>query len=326
VSQKEAILMDFSSQSGMMLATSRHGQAVFFEGELAVQYSRIIGPRQKRVCPSASHSGLSGGTGFLFFPPVIEPANSNHGGSMMLLRIESYFEDDNRPGRNEEGYCDTCGGVFYDVGRHFGLYDLEADADDDLHGLFMILCYGCATLEPDKFRRQLEIIGGEHEERKYFKTQDAEIWRSVLVSLPENADQDLKDWIQERVQSYEHTAAIEGREAKRFYDMARTAQIEGLNRSVKSKEYGYVYLLGSPDGYCKIGRAKTLTSRLTSIALQLPFKVELLHSIKVSDPVWAERHLHQKFASCRMNGEWFLLSDADINWIKSLTTLEPERA
>jgi hypothetical protein len=85
---------------------------------------------------------------------------------------------------------------------------------------------------------------------------------------------------------------------------------------------GFVYLVGSPDGYCKIGRAKEIHARIAAINLQLPFRVELIHSIETSDMVWAERWLHKKYAHCRMNGEWFLLTAEDINWIKSLTRLE----
>lgn len=91
-----------------------------------------------------------------------------------------------------------------------------------------------------------------------------------------------------------------------------------------SAHKGFVYLIGSPEGYCKIGRTKALHPRLASISLQLPFKVELLHSIEVTDCVKAERYLHRRFAQCRLNGEWFLLSVDDITWFKSQTRLETD--
>jgi hypothetical protein len=92
----------------------------------------------------------------------------------------------------------------------------------------------------------------------------------------------------------------------------------------ENKRAGYVYLLGSEDGYSKIGRAKNVSKRLEQIKLQMPFKLRLIHTIRVSDCVWAESYLHKKFRHARKNGKWFKLSDTDIRWIKSLTTLEPE--
>jgi hypothetical protein len=96
-----------------------------------------------------------------------------------------------------------------------------------------------------------------------------------------------------------------------------------LAPAIKSRNYGFVYLVGSDDGmFCKIGRAKDVSKRLEQIKLQLPYKIKLLHTIRVSDSIWAESYLHRKYRHCRMNGEWFKLSDSDIRDIKSITRLE----
>lgn len=79
---------------------------------------------------------------------------------------------------------------------------------------------------------------------------------------------------------------------------------------------GVIYLLGSPEGYCKIGRTKNLTQRLLQIGLQLPFRVEVIHSFKAKDCIAMERTLHRRFAHARKNGEWFLLSPKEIDWIR----------
>ena len=50
----------------------------------------------------------------------------------------------------------------------------------------------------------------------------------------------------------------------------------------------------------------------------LPFEIELVHTIKTDDMVEIERFLHEKFADQRTNGEWFCLSDDDIEWLKDI--------
>lgn len=105
-----------------------------------------------------------------------------------------------------------------------------------------------------------------------------------------------------------------------FFDIYAYCYLETPGAKIKAK--GFVYLLGSPEGYCKIGRTVNLKTRFHAIGLQLPFRLEVLHTIEVSDPVKAERFLHEKFKDCRANGEWFLLSVEQINWIRSQISLE----
>mgnify|MGYP000098690222 CR=1 FL=1 len=86
---------------------------------------------------------------------------------------------------------------------------------------------------------------------------------------------------------------------------------------------GYIYLLHADTQNCfKIGRTNNLQRRLANILL--PFPITLVHSIQVADMVWAERHLHQRFADKRLNGEWFNLDSDDVAYICSLTELEAE--
>lgn len=85
---------------------------------------------------------------------------------------------------------------------------------------------------------------------------------------------------------------------------------------------GYVYVLGTPDGYYKIGLSRVLLRRVADIRLQLPYQVELIHLIATQNMGAAERDLHQRFASCRMNGEWFKLSAEDLEWLKRQERLD----
>jgi hypothetical protein len=67
---------------------------------------------------------------------------------------------------------------------------------------------------------------------------------------------------------------------------------------------GYVYILKA-EQYSKIGRTKTPDDRIKTLAIQLPFPVELHELIACDDEVEAERALHEKYAAYRCNGEWF---------------------
>lgn len=89
---------------------------------------------------------------------------------------------------------------------------------------------------------------------------------------------------------------------------------------------GYVYIFGSiEDGYYKIGASKIPESRLAYYGTRLPFEVEMIHLIAVDDKYTAEKQLHSKFADKRKKREWFLLSDDDLAFVKSLCKYQEGR-
>lgn len=81
---------------------------------------------------------------------------------------------------------------------------------------------------------------------------------------------------------------------------------------------GYIYLLQSSTGAYKIGRTKNPDNRLATFGVLLPFEVEYACLIATEDMHSLERSLHGMFASQRINGEWFALSPADVDYIKGL--------
>lgn len=83
---------------------------------------------------------------------------------------------------------------------------------------------------------------------------------------------------------------------------------------------GYVYLLKSGRHH-KIGLSAAPGRREYEVALQMPEKVELVHSIKTDDMEGIERYWHRRFADRRANGEWFRLSAADVRAFKSRKTM-----
>lgn len=74
---------------------------------------------------------------------------------------------------------------------------------------------------------------------------------------------------------------------------------------------GYVYLVRSGK-FHKIGRSNDHGRRTYEIGLQLPDKLEVVHTIETDDAVGIERYWHGRFKDRRRNGEWFLLTKADI--------------
>lgn len=94
--------------------------------------------------------------------------------------------------------------------------------------------------------------------------------------------------------------------------LAPPNQSDGANdASEPESDLGYVYLLKS-GRYYKIGRSNAVGRRERELAIQLPEKVEVVHSIKTDDPVGIESYWHNRFGGQRKNGEWFELTAKDV--------------
>lgn len=91
---------------------------------------------------------------------------------------------------------------------------------------------------------------------------------------------------------------------------------------------GYIYLvradLGNEYVKCpyKIGFSKTPTIRNKQLGTHMPFSTSLIHVFRVPDMRTAERELHQKYAKQRLNGEWFHLTQEQIEEIARLAHRE----
>jgi len=87
---------------------------------------------------------------------------------------------------------------------------------------------------------------------------------------------------------------------------------------------GYIYLLAGREdgtGYYKIGRTKNPDSRIRQLGILLPYPVELEHLIPCENTRSAEKALHNAFAPRRTNGEWFILTEGDVEDIKRIKAM-----
>jgi len=91
-------------------------------------------------------------------------------------------------------------------------------------------------------------------------------------------------------------------------------------RPSSSPTGGYVYLVRSKYGV-KIGKSVNVRNRTRLFEVKLPFPITVEHYAWFDDYSFAERELHQKYHAKRLEGEWFALSENDVDHIKTLGKL-----
>ncbi len=96
----------------------------------------------------------------------------------------------------------------------------------------------------------------------------------------------------------------------------------GKSNSTPRNREGYVYLLHAPHDpmLFKIGRASNPDNRLRTFNVKLPFPVEYICVIKTVDMYKLEKELHSMFELKRLDGEWFKLTEYEVEFIKGLAT------
>jgi len=85
-------------------------------------------------------------------------------------------------------------------------------------------------------------------------------------------------------------------------------------------EAGFIYFVHADlTNRYKIGLTNNLDRRMKELnGKQSPFKNNLLWSIKVCDMRSAEKDLHDRFHSRRVNGEWFQFAESELGEVESI--------
>lgn len=96
------------------------------------------------------------------------------------------------------------------------------------------------------------------------------------------------------------------------------------SRKKRAARRGYVYLLRA-DKYFKLGLSDNPKARYREIQTLLPFPVSTVHLIATSDMLWVEKYWHDLYDAKRCYGEWFILSDDDVNHFCSHVEMEPHQ-
>ena len=96
--------------------------------------------------------------------------------------------------------------------------------------------------------------------------------------------------------------------------VGRLGVIPRINTDNQDRE---IYLAQAEDGLCKIGLSVSAKSRIRALNRSRFDEVKLLHAFPADDAVEAERKLHSQYDTKRAWGEWFHLSQNDIQEVCS---------
>ncbi|WP_372240635.1 GIY-YIG nuclease family protein [Pseudomonas sp. R4-34-07] len=86
--------------------------------------------------------------------------------------------------------------------------------------------------------------------------------------------------------------------------------------------FGFVYLVQSAMGYCKIGSSRSVPRRMRQLQCANPEPLILLHQFSSTNARQDEFALHAQFAGKRVRNEWFSLTEADVAVVCALGRLE----
>lgn len=97
---------------------------------------------------------------------------------------------------------------------------------------------------------------------------------------------------------------------------------EWIDQAGYCARIGTVYIV-SAGGLYKIGVTKNTKKRMGNLQIGSPSRLTLVHSFSVvgmyGDAWGWEKMLHSRFENKRRHGEWFALSNDDVQWIKQIT-------
>jgi hypothetical protein len=94
--------------------------------------------------------------------------------------------------------------------------------------------------------------------------------------------------------------------------------VKGLfEKSTLKENVEYVYVIADPFGNYKIGLTYNIQKRLDEFRTAMPYEPKIIKIIQCSNMKKTEKYLHEKFKHKRIKGEWFNLSEKDIDMVQN---------
>jgi hypothetical protein len=90
---------------------------------------------------------------------------------------------------------------------------------------------------------------------------------------------------------------------------------------IRQAKKGFIYLATNNLGDHKIGMSEKPVQRIEKMGIKLPFPLDVVHLIETNDMRAAESALHDRFSTKRIKGEWFKLSEEDIQAICAISEM-----
>ena len=102
----------------------------------------------------------------------------------------------------------------------------------------------------------------------------------------------------------------------KWVPLSRYFEYEDKNEDGKR----YIYVI-TADKHTKIGITNSIKRRMETMQVCNPYKINLILAKKINSAEFIEKKIHKEYAEFNILGEWFILSDKQINDIISSISL-----
>jgi len=208
----------------------------------------------------------------------------------------------------------------------------EVTDGDESYLLCDLIFIGSGLRDPDRFTHSPSLDPTEQQVKK----EDI-LFRPLNVDV-QNVPISKDDWVimRNRVDRFFEVYQGEARgrldqeleEANQSWmmEVERKLKEERGTPKKRQKSKGYIYVIKSSEGYFKIGISKKPKNRIKCLGVTLPFPIDVIHTFECDDAPRAETILHATFAGDGkwIRGEWFKLTDQNVERIKSYVCFENE--
>jgi len=83
----------------------------------------------------------------------------------------------------------------------------------------------------------------------------------------------------------------------------------------------FIYAIGHPHGFVKIGHSSDPQRRLSGIQTGSPYRLWIIVQVPSRNPEAVEEQLHSRFENKQVRGEWFELSNNDYDTLSDLVKM-----